>query len=464
MKLKVIKGMVLTLFLASMLALTFNIQPVKTTGTIYILGDASVDPPTAPISEPQRTIDLLKLPRLVMAFYHDWYGNTTGPTGEWVHWNHPIWDTRTGEEIGRHNPETFISPNLRDIGAANYPTLGPYDNRDPEVIKWHIKLALEAGIDVFIIDWWGDTTGEELTDVNMETMMDVNEEEDLGMKFLILFDGLWIGPRRPTDETIKRLEYVIEKYGSRPSYLKIQGFPVVFIYSASVYSPATWKNIINKIIGDGYNAFLFGDAFSEEYAKVFDGLQNYSPSVWIDQNQNLTNIYLEYGYLARAHKEPLGLAVLPGYDDTKVRRPGMVIPRENGAIYNATWKAVFASGCQWALICSWNEWHEGTEIEPSVEYGDFYLNLTKYYSEHFRLLEDVPVEMRPPLKEEVPFWMQWWFWAIVETGIAVLAIAVYFLKKRKASTPTVPAHKDDPSRNMALINDKFYNYTAIKSS
>jgi LPXTG-motif cell wall-anchored protein len=34
--------------------------------------------------------------------------------------------------------------------------------------------------------------------------------------------------------------------------------------------------------------------------------------------------------------------------------------------------------------------------------------------------------------------MQWWFWAIVAAGILVLAGAVYFLKKRKPSTPTAP--------------------------
>ena len=40
----------LTLLLTSMLTLAFNIQPVKAEGTIYIRGDGSVDPPTAPIS------------------------------------------------------------------------------------------------------------------------------------------------------------------------------------------------------------------------------------------------------------------------------------------------------------------------------------------------------------------------------------------------------------------------------
>jgi len=49
MKLKVITGIVLTLFLIGMLTLAFNIQPVKASGTIYIRADGSIDPPTAPI-------------------------------------------------------------------------------------------------------------------------------------------------------------------------------------------------------------------------------------------------------------------------------------------------------------------------------------------------------------------------------------------------------------------------------
>ncbi len=43
-----------------------------------------------------------------------------------------------------------------------------------------------------------------------------------------------------------------------------------------------------------------------------------------------------------------------------------------------------------------------------------------------------------PEEENVPFWLQLWFWTIVIAGIVVLAGAVYFLKKKKPPTPTVP--------------------------
>jgi len=47
---KVVSGTLLALLLTSVLALTFNIQPVKASGTIYIRADGSIDPPDAPIS------------------------------------------------------------------------------------------------------------------------------------------------------------------------------------------------------------------------------------------------------------------------------------------------------------------------------------------------------------------------------------------------------------------------------
>lgn len=336
--------------------------------------------------EKKLTINISKIPKLVMAFYHDWYGTPNGPTGQWVHWNHPIWNTTSGGKVIKiHDPNIFLRPNRRDIGAADYPLIGPYDCRDESLIKWQIRLAHEAGIDVFIVDWWGDSSGKELTDENMKVIMNVNEKYNLGMKFLILFDGLWGSSRPPSiDVTVSRLEYAIKSYGNRPSYFKIQDIPVIFIYTSTVYSPEEWATIIKKVKNDGLNALFFGDAISVDYANVFDGFQLYSPAGWLAEGKNITDIYEKYSIISRRFHKVLALPVLPGYNDTAVRWPGMVVPRRDGETYNETWKAVISSGAQWALICSWNEWHEGTEIEPSVEYGYKYINLTSFWASKFK--------------------------------------------------------------------------------
>jgi hypothetical protein len=75
--------------------------------------------------------------------------------------------------------------------------------------------------------------------------------------------------------------------------------------------------------------------------------------------------------------------VSPSYDDTKIRIPGFKVEREDGLTYNTTWRLALKYDSRWILICSWNEWHEGSEIEPSLEYGYYYLELTKLYSGEF---------------------------------------------------------------------------------
>jgi len=51
MELRAVSGMMLTLFVFSMLTLAFNTQPVRAIGVVIrIKADGSVDPPTAPIS------------------------------------------------------------------------------------------------------------------------------------------------------------------------------------------------------------------------------------------------------------------------------------------------------------------------------------------------------------------------------------------------------------------------------
>ncbi|NJM39970.1 MAG: hypothetical protein HC853_03935 [Anaerolineae bacterium] len=50
--------------------------------------------------------------------------------------------------------------------------------------------------------------------------------------------------------------------------------------------------------------------------------------------------------------------------------------REDGALYQATFDAALESKPDWLLLSSFNEWVEGTAIEPGSKYGDLYMKLT----------------------------------------------------------------------------------------
>jgi hypothetical protein len=81
-----------------------------------------------------------------------------------------------------------------------------------------------------------------------------------------------------------------------------------------------------------------------------------------------------------------GIAELgPGYDHSAVPgRAPLVVPRENGNFYRRNWEAFLRRPCQFVMIETWNEFHEGTDICESKEYGRQYINLTRQYAALFK--------------------------------------------------------------------------------
>jgi hypothetical protein len=59
-------------------------------------------------------------------------------------------------------------------------------------------------------------------------------------------------------------------------------------------------------------------------------------------------------------------------------------PRAGGMTYDQTWQAALSVDPPWVLVSTWNEWHAGSEIEPSVEHGHRYLEATRVWAERFR--------------------------------------------------------------------------------
>lgn len=61
-------------------------------------------------------------------------------------------------------------------------------------------------------------------------------------------------------------------------------------------------------------------------------------------------------------------SVAPGYDDSKIRpwNSGNRRDREGGAYYRRMWEAALGSGSEFVTVTSFNEWGEGTQIEPAV--------------------------------------------------------------------------------------------------
>ena len=90
-------------------------------------------------------------------------------------------------------------------------------------------------------------------------------------------------------------------------------------------------------------------------------------------------------------------ALGPGYDHSAVPgRTPLVVDRRDGAHYSEAWSnllALAASRRPWLVhVETWSEWHEGTDIAESREYGRQYIELTRAYADRWHAKAHVPFE------------------------------------------------------------------------
>jgi hypothetical protein len=311
-----------------------------------------------------------KVPREVLAFYYPWYSiDRSGTNG--MHWG-------------------IINAAAQDAGAtAHYPARGVYNSMDPEVMKSQIQLAKSNGITGFIVSWFGQISKEERNDASIPLLLKCAEQEHF--KICLYWETVrGSGAERRTN-AVNDLVYMVTKFGTNDAYLKVHGYPVIFVYERveSQIPKAEWPAILAEAHKKCRAFVLIGDKYEDTYAQLFSGVHRYNIS-WALTNKTPDEIhawaaqyYADALKLARQYHRIGCVTVIPGYNDTKIRKAGRNVERKDGTIYRTLWEEAIKARPDWVVIVSWNEWLEGTEIEPSVEEGDKYLKLTGEYAGQF---------------------------------------------------------------------------------
>lgn len=305
---------------------------------------------------------VVRVPHEVLAFYYTWYGPSR-------HWGKV--------DATRHDLEA----------SRDYPVKGAYDSHDPAIIAWQISTAQKHGITGFIATWWGQGTYE---DQAVPLVLEAAARKHF--KATIYWETApGKGPEQ-IDNAVNDLTYVLSRYGTNRAFLKVDGKPVIFVYGRVMGQMpfAAWPEIISRARAKAGDFLLVADGYSGRNAGLFDGLHTYNicGSVKGKTPAELqawaATHYANAVKLAREHSRIACVTVIPGYDDTKIRKPGLKADRLNGQVYRVLWDQAIKARPDWVLITSWNEWHEGSEIEPSLEYGDQYLRITDHAALRFR--------------------------------------------------------------------------------
>lgn len=252
----------------------------------------------------------------------------------------------------------------------------PYNSADRATIERQVSQAQSAGIDAFVQSWYGPQESNNQTETNFRTLLDVAAAR--GFKAAVDLEAS--GPFfADAGSVTNALATLLATHTQHPAYLRFQGKPVIFFWRQQRFTVDEWTAIRNQV--DPNRATLWiAEGTDLAYQAVFDGHHLYSIA-WADSPADQLAKWANQvrGYAADNQVDRLWVATaMPGYDDTRLPRANSFsVARANGDFYRQSWQGALASQPDMIIITSFNEWPEGTHLEPSQNYGNQYLDLTR---------------------------------------------------------------------------------------
>jgi glycoprotein endo-alpha-1,2-mannosidase len=288
-------------------------------------------------------------------FYYPWFG-TPAHDGEYDHW-----------QQNGHTPAA-------DLASAFYPSRGPYSSSDRSVLDAQMREIERAGIGEIVVSWWGRGSG---VDERLPAVIAAAQAHSL--------------------EVAAHLEpyagRTVEGTAVDIAYLETLGIRDFFVYHATDFPAADWQPLTASLSG----VRLFAQTPRAGYAKTggFQGVYTYDTLTY--QGRTFARM------CTAAHKEGLLCApsVGPGYSALRATGDSRVLDRRGGKTYDSMWNAVARAGADIATITSYNEWNEGTQIEPACAHEGYenydgawgatgnaadraYLNRTRFWVSRFK--------------------------------------------------------------------------------
>lgn len=287
---------------------------------------------------------------------------------------------------------------------AGEPLLGHYTSKDRKVISQHIRWAHQYGVDFFAIGW----SGQEKSTNDVIRKVFLTSPDIRRIRFCIAYDTLTRFRRimdPPFDfsnpalyrEFISDFEYLSRTYFSHPQYLKFGGRPVVWLYLGRGMQ-GDWVKALDgaraAVKKNGFDLYLDGDLLWPERTDIsrlpyFDAASAYVV--------NQKEMFRKEGIQTTGEVVSLASSVfnewtqiVPSVKNIRtgapvafhpVINPQFIKPADPAALRyslqdidefrsfaelarnTATYSQ--AAGAKVIWITSWNEWYEGTAIEPT---------------------------------------------------------------------------------------------------
>lgn len=305
----------------------------------------------------------------VLVHYMPWYAADQEKGQFGWHWTMNHFDPAKVNEAGR-----------REIASHHYPQIGPYDSGNVHVLEYHALLMKLAGIDGVVFDWYGKRKFRDyaMIDRNTRAMIPWLKKaglrctfcyEDQAIKHLV--EAKEITPASDIDEAVEEIERLAETDFKDGSWVRIDGKPVLLIFGPQHFTPARWEQVARKLKS---KPLIFGLPHLAGKFKL-DGAFAWPPVTGgktISVQKWKTNLASTY----RSNQRVIP-TVFPGFHDiyaeAKLHESYGFIDDRDGETFRETLAMAKATKSPLIQIATWNDFGEGTVIEPTREFGFQYL-------------------------------------------------------------------------------------------
>jgi Glycosyl hydrolase family 99 len=243
------------------------------------------------------------------------------------------------------------------VGRHYNPQIGPYHSGDYKVIEYQLLLMKFAGIDGVIIDWPGRNAVNKDLPANAEnTDQIIAQTAKFGMQFAVCFEDQYAVD---TNDAINSMHWVRDHYFNQPNHIKENGVPALFVFGPQKIAAADWPAVL---AATGVDPMFFTLWYNDKAGGARDGT-----FAWL-YSDALTGVG---NYYNRPDQGTKVSVLYPGFNAAYGNgAPGWSIAYDlnGGDTLAATYNLSKGVG-DMVQIATWNDYTEGTMVEPTNERG-----------------------------------------------------------------------------------------------
>lgn len=309
---------------------------------------------------------------VILVHYMPWY-QAKPHSGAWGwHWT-----------MNHFDPDRVDADGKRQIASHYYPVIGPYDSRDPNVLEYHTLLMKVAGIDGVVVDWYGTSDLFDYPPLHEGSILLFDAARRNGLKFAICYEDQTVGhlisagrlsPASAIAHGREEMAYVHRTWMQEPEYVKIDGRPVLLNFGPQFYATsAEWEALFESL--EPPPLFFTLDARLDPVAAgAFAWPPMRGSTVTTFSLRNYLNLFYARG---QTEWPSYVGGAFPGfhdiYEEAGVGASYGFLDARDGQTFEETLERALAADAPIIQIVTWNDFGEGTNIEPAEEYGYRYL-------------------------------------------------------------------------------------------